>query len=181
MKQIVLFFSLIVFSISGFAQTSWSKNDSSHPLNGTWYLVYSDGTYHPVLDVYESDGRYTVTFIGQDIHGGEYRNSTITGYGDTCELMVEVYWDHRSDISKKGWNYYVDDRDDNADSGYPSTGQYQYNTDILRWYYTIDFTQLPLVMKFKKVHTDYYLNGRHTYSETDYSRPEFFHKTLTKK
>lgn len=150
------------------AQTSWSQDNSSDPLNGIWYQQYADGTLHPVLDVYLSNGRYTVNFLGYDIFGGEYRDSQITGYGDKCDIVVEVFWNHRDKLREKGWSHYIGYRDSNADNGFPSYGQYKYNEDILKWYFTVDLSQTPLIMKFVKVHTDSYLDGVLTYSETDF-------------
>lgn len=178
----LLFYFLITFCLSEVtAQTSWSQDNSSDPLNGIWYLRYTDGTMHPVLDVYLSNGRYTVNYLGRDILGGEFRDSQITGYGDKCDIMVEVYWNHRDKLREKGWSYYVEDCDSNADAGFPSYGQYKYNEDILKWYFTVDFSRTPLTMKFVKVHTDSYLNGVHTYSETDFMKGLIPDKILTKK
>lgn len=163
------------------AQTSWSQDNSSDPLNGIWYLRYANGEYHPVLDVYLSNGRYTVNYLGRDIFGGEYRDSQITGYGDKCEIMVEVYWDHHAELREKGWTHYVDDRDYNGDPGYSKTGRYEYDSSIVRWYFTVDMSHTPLAMKFSKHHCDYYRNGTHTYAETTTRENSIFDKVLTKK
>ncbi|MCM1349186.1 MAG: hypothetical protein NC338_07215 [Firmicutes bacterium] len=185
MRFIIAILVTIICSLNISAQTSWSKDDQSHPLNGIWYLAYADGTYHPVLDVYSSGGRYTVNYVGRDIFGGEFRNAQITGHGDICEIMVEVFWDHHSELRKKGWTYYVEDCDEKADPGYSKHGSYKYDRDVVRWYYKVDLSIVPLTMEFVKVHTDYYLKGIHTYSETD-SNPIpnnlcAFDKELTKK
>lgn len=128
MRFVTLLLVAITCSLNLSAQTSWSKDDKSHPLNGIWYLAYADGTYHPVLDVYSSNGRYTVNYLGYDIFGGEFRGTQISGYGDICDIMVEIFWDHRPDLRKKGWRYYVDDCNEDADAGYPKHGSYNYDS-----------------------------------------------------
>ncbi len=181
MKRLFLNFIMILTCVLAEAQTSWSQDNSSDPLNGIWYQQYADGTLHPMLDVYLSNGRYTVNYLGRDAFGGEFRDAQITGYGDRCDIMVEVYWNHTADLRAKGWTHYVGDRDSNADSGYSAMGQYRYDAAILRWYFTVDLSKLPLEMKFVKLHSDYYLNGSQTYAETENRDEIYFDKRLTKK
>lgn len=181
MRYCLLLFLSILSTCMVNAQTSWSQDNSSDSLNGIWYLLYGNGEYHPVLDVYLSNGRYTVNYLGHDIFGGEYKDSQISGYGDRCEIMVEVYWDFRDKLRHKGWTHYVEDRDNNADPGYSKIGKYEYDSEIVRWYFTIDMSQTPLVMEFSKMHCDYFCKGLHTYAETERRANSIFDKTLVKK
>lgn len=110
------------------------------------------------------------------------RDANVTVNGNQCEIIVQVFWDDRPVLREKGWTNYINDCNGDADPGFPRSGKYEYNESLVTWYYTVDLSKTPLVMKFKKIHTDYYLNGSNTYSDTNRNRNKLFpDKELEKK
>ena len=75
--------------------------------------------------------------------------------------------DYRPQMRSKGWSYMYDDCDKNADIGYPKTGQYKYDKDVLYSTISISMTGTAPTYCVKKFHTDYYYQESLTYAETE--------------
>lgn len=75
--------------------------------------------------------------------------------------------DYRPKMRSKGWNYMYDDCDKNADIGYPKTGQYKYDKDVMYSTISISLTGNVPTYGVKKFHTYYYYQGTLTYADTD--------------
>lgn len=112
---------------------------------------------------------------------GSIRDIDVNVNGSECSIIVKVFHDERPRLRKKGWSHYYDDCDSNADPGFPRSGRYNYNESLTTWYYSIDLSHTPLEMICEKIHTDYYMDGSHTYSKTDRKDMYHFHKKLEKK
>ncbi len=143
-------------------------NNGPSKILGTWGQ-YSSGKFYPFVKISGSSSNPHVEFLGDWMAGdnGEIRDVRIRMSGDVCYIEVDQYWDNRPSLREKGWSKYVDDCDSNADPGYSTSGQYEYNESYNTWYYKIDLSQYPLEAKCLKIHSNYYYNGRHTYSDTD--------------
>ncbi len=112
---------------------------------------------------------------------GSIRDVDVKVNGSECSIIVKVFHDERSKLREKGWTKYYNDCDGDADPGFPRSGIYYYNESLTTWYYTINLSKTPLVMKCEKIHTDYYLNGSNTYSDTDKTDMWMFEKKLVKR
>lgn len=158
-------------------------NNGPARLYGTWgEYGYNNGKFLPFIKVTENGNTPNVEFLGYYIAGsnGVIKDVRIDVSGNICNLEIDQYWDDRPSLRKEGWTHYVDDCDGYADPGYPTTGTYKYNDSFNTYYYTIDLSSYPLVAKCVKIHSDYYYNGTHTYSETDRST-SILNKKLEKK
>lgn len=151
--------------------------------DGVW-VQWSNGKSFDVLDVRNNgtsvkliDPDYLFTSPGY----GSIQDVDITLNGTQCSIIVKVFHDERSRLREKGWSNYVGDCDGDADPGFPRYGQYKYNESLTTWYYTVNLAETPLVMECEKIHTDYYLNGDNTYSDTDRDRMIMFKRELSKK
>lgn len=160
------------------------KKHSNGPsrIYGTWGEYSHDGKFLPFVKITGNGGTPDVEFLGYWIDGspGKIKDVRINVAGNTCYLEIDQYWDDRPDLRKQGWAYYVDDCDSNADSGYPSTGQYKYDESYNTWYFKIDLSEYPLEAKCIKIHEDFYYRGSHTYSKTD-TDTKFLSKSLKKR
>lgn len=122
----------------------WKRNDNSKD----WFI-----------DIQYKSGSYTIIC-------NEDRYQIEEAEPDTFILMTTRRTDHRDELNTRGWNYYVDDRDSDADEGYPTQGQYKYDMVISKDYYKISLEgDVPILTLFKMHHT-HYLNGIITYCET---------------
>lgn len=157
-------------------------NNGPSRIYGTWGVLYGSGSFYPFVEITGNGGTPNVEFLGYWMAGrlGTIKDVRINVSGNTCYFEVDQYWDDRPDLRKKGWTHYVDDCDGNADPGYPTTGQYEYDESYNTWYYKIDLSEYPLEAKCLKIHSDYYYRGSHTYSETD-TDTKFLSKNLKKR
>lgn len=156
-------------------------NNGPSRIYGTWGQ-YGNGEFYPFVKITGSGGTPDVEFLGYWMAGsqGSIKDVRINVAGNTCYLEFDKYWDDRPSLRKKGWTHYVEDCDSNADPGYPTTGQYRYDESYNTHYYKIDLAEYPLEAKCYKIHSNYYLKGSHTYSETD-TDTKIFSKNLQKR
>lgn len=157
-------------------------NNGPNRLDGIW-SQWSRGMnkYVDVLEI--RNGGSDVRLIDPSwLVAGSIRDVKVTLNGDKCTITIQQYWDDRPDLRKKGWTHYYDDCDGNADPGFPRYGEYKYNDSLSTWYYYLDLSKTPLVLKCVNIHTEYFLNGNKTYAKTD-NNPEswMFDCELTKK
>ena len=139
---------------------SETTNSPSSKYVGKWKRPYGNSWS---VDIRYNDGRY-----GFILNPSAYDD--ITEIQELSNSLIFTYvskFDHRSDLSKKGWQYYVDDRDNNADSGYPTSGQYHYDRTVCHYTISISLEGDSPVYKCIKMHSYYYLNGYLTYAETE--------------
>ncbi len=161
-------------------------NNGPTKVIGIWrrWVPYNQ-TYHDYLEVRTSGTGYDLKLINPDglfvSSGGRLKDVDITVNGNFCTIVVQVFHDFRSELRKKGWRKYVDDCDGDADPGFPRYGEYYYNESLTTWYYNVNLSQTPLVMECEKIHTDYYLDGVNTYSDTDRDNMSLFRQSLSKK
>lgn len=108
--------------------SSNDKSDYEKKFVGKWQLgSLRLGWY---VDISYSNGKYTFNLNNDAI--GELIN-----YQEISNGVVYTYikkFDHQPELRKRGWQYYYDDRDNKADAGYPTTGRYQYDREVV--YYT---------------------------------------------
>ena len=123
--------------------------------DGVWFvdISYKNGEYDFFLNPYfpYSDGEIIE------------RHVTATEFIYTKKSET----DYRPEMRSKGWSYMYDDCDKNADIGYPKTGQYKYDKDVLYSTISISLTGSVPTYSVKKFHTDYYYQGSLTYAETE--------------
>ena len=148
-------------------------------LDGTWG-EWSNGSFYPWVKIRHNGNGYDVEFVGK-VGTSITKDFQVNVNGSSCSIIVKTFYDNRPDLRKKGWSYYYDDCDGNADPGFPHSGEYRYNESLTTWYFNIDLSNTPLEMKCEKIHTDYYLNGSNTYSDTDRNRVNIFNKKLIKR
>lgn len=130
--------------------------------DGDWFIdiSFKNGEYSFFLNPYSS------------FSDGEIVEQNVTATEFIYTKKQET--DHRPKMRSKGWNYMYDDCDENADIGFPKTGQYKYDTDVL--FSTISISIIGDVPAYsvKKFHSYYYYQGSLTYAET-----EILHGTAT--
>ena len=124
---------------------------------GKWKTKHSDSWF---LDIQYKSGKYTIS-CNTD---GRYQIEE----AEPDEFILDITWrlDKRNELRERGWNNYVDDRDSDADEGYPTYGQYEYNESLAIGYYRISLEGDTPVMILFKSHDKYYLDGSITYSKT---------------
>ncbi len=106
--------------------------------------------------------------------GGEYSlhlSKSVTSITKESDISFVIEslpstTDHTAELRRKGWTRYVDDRDENADPGFPTSGRYYYNKDRLVAYYRIKLEGDAPVWETIKLHKWYYLDGDLTYAQT---------------
>lgn len=86
-----------------------------------------------------------------------------------------IYYLNKSQSEK-----FVDDCDSHADSGYPTRGKYYYNSWEATHYERLTLTGKVPRLKLYKQHTEYFLYGQKTYSETTTSEFYFYDDDLIK-
>lgn len=162
-------------------------NNGPTKLEGIWseWSSYAN-SYCDWLEVRNTDSGYNVKLVNPSYcftsaGYGSVRDVDIDVNGSICKIVVQVFHDERTRLREKGWRFFEDDCDGNADPGFPRYGQYRYNESLTTWFYSVDLSKYPLVMKCEKVHTDYYLDGTNTYSDTDRNRAEIFEHKLVKR
>lgn len=151
-------------------------------IDGIW-KQYINGRCWNVIEVSGNGTNVKVIepelLFGLD-NSAKIQDIEITLNGSQCSIVIQIFYDERPKLRKKGWIKFVDECDGNADPGFPRCGEYYYNEKLLSWTYTVDLTNIPLVMECEKIHTDYYLNGDNTYSDTDRTNMSIFRRKLSK-
>lgn len=163
------------------------KKFSNSPvrIDGIWqqYISYTS-EYWDVLEVSGNGSNVRLIDPARQFTSpgyGSIRDVCVSVNGSQCSIVVKVFHDERSRLREKGWTKFYDDCDEDADPGFSRSGRYYYNESLTTWYYTVDLSKTPLVMECEKIHTDYYLNGSNTYSDTDRNRMSLFCKHLIKR
>ena len=140
-----------------------NENNDNAKLVGKWGFS-SDGDWY--IDISYSNGEYKF-FLNpySSINDGEIveQHTTATEFIYTKKQET----DHRPQMRSKGWSYMYDDCDKNADIGYPKTGQYKYDTDILYSTISVSLTGVVPTYCVRKFHSYYYYQGSLTYVETE--------------
>ena len=134
-------------------------DDSPTKFVGKWAI----GNNGWLVDISFINGRYSF-YLNPDII------EDVVDYQETSNGIVYTYvekFDHRSELNKKGWRYYYDDRDNNADPGYPTSGRYEYDRTVVYYTESISLSgEAPLCKKIK-MQSFYYLGTALTYADTD--------------
>lgn len=152
-----------------------NKGDNSDEAKfvGKWRL----GKMGWYVDISYINGRYSF-HLNPDII------SDVVDFQETSNGIIFTYvekFDKRPELRKKGWTNYIDDRDNKADPGYPTTGQYKYDREVVYYTVSIYFSDDAPIYHMTKIHAFYYLGSTLTYAdtETDLDLPGF-KRALTK-
>ena len=133
---------------------------------GIWgYWSDYTGKFYPYVEIIVSGTSISFRIISD----GEMRENIVEKKESPTEIVFthEVVFDKQPELRKKGWTHYYDDRDNNADPGYPTTGRYNYDKEIVRYTESFSIEGNSVIYKCLKMHTDYYFNGQKTYADTD--------------
>lgn len=116
-------------------------------------------------------------YVDISFNGGRYgyslnpnRISEIVEFQENSNGVVFTYVekiDKRPELIKKGWKYYYNERDNKADPGYPTSGRYEYDREVVYWTVSITLSDDVPIRKYRKMHTYYYLGNMLTYADTD--------------
>ncbi len=144
-----------------------SESGNSAKFVGKWKL----GRLGWYVDISFSNGRYSFD-LNPDII------KEIVDFQETSNGIVFTYvekFDKRPELNRKGWRYYYDERDNKADPGYPTSGRYEYDREVVYYTASITLSNNAPVHKMIKMHTYYYLGTALTYADTDtdFSSPGF--------
>ena len=126
---------------------------------GKWRL----GQMGWYVDISYINGRYSFNLNPNII-------SDVVDFQETSNGIIFTYvekFDKRPELIKKGWRNYVDDRDNRADPGYPTTGQYKYDREVVYYTVSIHLSDDAPIYELTKIHTFYYLGSTLTYADTD--------------
>lgn len=156
-------------------------NNGPNRLDGIW-CEWSSG-YNKYVDLLEiRNGGSDVRLLDPSwLVAGSIRDVDVSVNGGQCSIVIKSFWDDRPALREKGWSYYVDDCNGDADPGCPRSGEYRYNESLNTWHYLVDLSKTPLVLKCVKLHEEYFLNGSKTYSATDNNPGVVFERELSKK
>lgn len=144
-----------------------TESGNSAKFVGKWKL----GRLGWYVDISFSNGRYSFN-LNPDII------KEIVEFQETSNGIVFTYvekFDKRPELNRKGWRYYYDERDNKADPGYPTSGRYEYDREVVYYTASITLSDKAPVRKMIKMHTYYYLGTALTYADTDtdFSLPGF--------
>jgi len=151
---------------------SESESGNSAKFVGKWKLRRL-GWY---VDISFSNGRYSFN-LNPDII------KEIVEFQETSNGIVFTYvekFDKRPELNRKGLRYYYDERDNKADPGYPTSGRYEYDREIVYYTTSITLSNKAPVWKMIKMHTYYYLGTALTYADVDTDFAPGFTVELTK-
>lgn len=129
------------------------------------------------VDISFSNGKYSFN-LNPDII------KEVVEFQETSNGIVFTYvekFDKRPELNRKDLRYYYDERDNKSDPGYPTSGRYEYDREVVYYTESITLSGKAPVRKMIKMHTYYYLGTSLTYADTDtdFSLPGFTAK-LTK-
>ncbi len=136
-----------------------TESGNSAKFVGKWKLGHL-GWY---MDISFNNGRYSFN-LNPDLIG------EIVEFQETSNGIVFTYvekFDKRPELNRKGWRYYYDERDNKADPGYPTSGRYEYDREVVYYTASIALSDKAPVRKMIKMHTYYYLGTALTYADTD--------------
>lgn len=124
---------------------------------GKWSRKYDSQNWF--LDIQYKSGRYTIIC-------NEARYQIEEAEPDIFILIITDRYDRRDELNARGLKCFIDDRNSDADEGYPTHGQYEYNECTSEYYYKISLEGIVPVLNVFKICHKYYMNGSNTYSET---------------
>ena len=135
-------------------------------------------------------GRYGSWDVNISFYNGKYsfdlnplEFEEISDIQETSNGVIFTYivkYDHKPELRKKGWRYYEDDRDNNADPGYPTKGKYYYDRTVCYYTVSISISDDGPVFKGIKMRSLFYLDSSLTYSETDTTAPVLAQRKMIK-
>lgn len=131
---------------------------------GTWGVWQSyTGEFSPSVEIRATKNGYSFKLLGYD------GDNVVDQKSSSHEIIytLEDVHDRRDELRKKGLTHYYDDCDHNADPGYPTYGEYNYDRTVSRFTNSITIEGDKVVQKYLKYHCDYYLKGKKTYAETE--------------
>lgn len=151
-----------------FSNEEDSDNKSSAKYVGKWKWGKVGSWY---VDITYNEGKYSFNLNPGEVEEISEFQEVSNGIRFIC---IEKY-DKRPELNRKGWKYYIDDRDNKAAPGYPTTGQYKYDREVVYVTRTITLTGSAPVHRVIMMHTYYYLDGYLTYEDidTDFDAPGF--------
>lgn len=126
---------------------------------GKWRLGRS-GWY---VDISYSNGKYNYNLNTDEI--GELTNIQEISNGIIFTFIRK--FDKRPELRSKGLKFYYNERDNKADAGYPTTGRYEYDREIVYYTESICLSDKAPIRKVIKMQTFYYLGSTLTYADTD--------------
>lgn len=167
--------------------TRWHDNSKSY------HVTINDKTYRcdvpAVFNENDSGENNSAKYAGKWGHGnswyveiaynnGRYNfklNRSLSVYEnimDINEKSDEIIYtsirkiDYSQELRKKGWRSYYKDRNNNADPGYPTSGRYEYDREVIYYTESISLQVSAPVLKGIIMHCYYYLQGQLTYADT---------------
>jgi tetratricopeptide (TPR) repeat protein len=119
--------------------------------------------FYPVVEILYDKNEYSFRIMDESIQNIIEEKNVAKG----IEFVYEVVFDKQPELRRQGYTHYYEDRNNNADPGYPTTGRYNYDKEIVRYTESITIEGNEVVQRYLKIHTDYYLNGQKTYADTE--------------
>ena len=128
---------------------------------GKWGFVQGGNWY---IEIGYKEGRYTFSLNPYD----DSYDDVVAERIDQAEIRytIKKTVNHSEELRKKGWLYYEDDCDSNADSGYSSYGVYRYDKSVIYADILISLDGAAPEYSVRKIHNDFYYDGRLSYAET---------------
>lgn len=119
--------------------------------------------FFPVVEILYDKNEYSFKILDESCQNVIEEKIVANG----IEFVYEVVFDKQPELRKRGYTHYYGDRNNNADPGYPTTGRYNYDKEIVRYTESITIEGNEVVQRYLKIHTDYYLNGQKTYADIE--------------
>ena len=154
--------------VPAFSNEEESDNKNSAKFVGKWKWGTVGSWY---VDITYNEGKYSFNLNPAEVEEISEFQEVSNGIRFIC---IQKY-DKRAELNRRGWKYYIDDRDNKAAPGYPTTGQYKYDREVVYVTRTITLTGSAPVHRVIMMHTYYYLDGYLTYEDidTDFDAPGF--------
>ena len=126
--------------------------------------------FYPKVEISYNNGEYTFIVVADDNDGSTIVETRKIHNG--IIYITEKAYDDREKLDRQGYRGISEERSYKADSGYPKSGTFYYDKEIIRRTYSIKITEDGVVLELISIHSDYFLYGRKTYAETDTDRDE---------
>lgn len=145
--------------------SSSSEDDSKeHKFVGIWKW-FSSGSWY--VDITYNNGKYSFNLNPVEVQ----EIADFQEVSNGIRFVSVQKYDKRPELNRKGWKYYIDDRDNKAAPGYPTTGQYKYDRTVVYYTMSITLTGSAPVHRVEMMHKYYYLDGILTYEDIDTDFP----------
>lgn len=150
---------------------STSDNDKEKSKSAKFVGKWGSGGSNWLVEISYDGGSYHFKLNTSN----DYTRSVISENSNEVIYTWEWKIDHSIELRKKGWRCYSDERNNDADPGYPTSGRYEYDREVVLYTESISLQDSGPLLKGIKKHCYYYLQGILTYAETntDFSTHDF--------